>query len=81
MDEDIEIRKLKQKDLRKKQWLLQKRNISGQAKMQLWFALFRSKYVYGSEILTTVSKSFKALLKQQMYSSIKFMFNIRSRVS
>ena len=59
LTDDLKLRREKQIALDKKQWLLKIGTLNGATKLQLWHALYKSKWTYASEILSTRSKDFK----------------------
>ena len=60
---DLEKRKKTKGNLRKKLWLIRNSNLEGTARVQLWHTLFKARWTYAHQLLTTVSKQFKDWIK------------------
>ena len=64
--------------LKKKMWLIQSSELAGKARIMLWHTLFKSRWSYGHQLLTTIDKKFREWVKSCYYEGIKTMFNIKS---
>ena len=78
--EELNIRKKKHKNLNKSLWLLQKKRLTGKAKLQVWHSLHRSKWSYACEVLMHASKDLRTWLKSKWYEASKSLLNIKAPV-
>ena len=68
------------KNLRTKEWVLRKKQLSGRARLQLWHSLFHAKYAYAHELLSCVHRKTRAWIKNALYQSLKALLRIRKNV-
>ena len=73
---DMEHRKQTKMNLKKKLWLIRSSNLGGTAKMQLWQTLFKAKWAYGHQVLSTICVKFKEWIKSCHYEGVKALMGI-----
>ena len=68
-------------DLKKKEWILRKSSLDGNAKLQIWKSLFVSKWSYGMDLLSTHSEKAYEHTAQLMAKAYKTLAGIKQPVS
>ena len=79
MRADLAKRKKTKLNLRRKLWLIRNSNLAGTARVQLWHTLFKSRWTYAHQLLSSVNKQFKDWLKQTHYEGLINLFNMRHK--
>ena len=77
MGTDLESRNKVKAGLKKKLWLIQSSELAGKACIMLWHTLFKSRWSYGHQLLTTIDKKFREWIKSRYYEGIKTLFGIK----
>ena len=75
---DIANRKKKAENIKKYRWILRNKKINGVTKYQILCTLFTSRWLYGTEILSTLCKDFRYWLKSEWYRSLKDVLGIKT---
>ena len=78
--DDLDKRKKKSECLKRQLWLIQHQKLSGNAKLQIWHSLHRAKWSYGSEILASLSETYRTWLKSTWYRALKIILGIKQNV-
>ena len=80
LKDDMKYRRDVKNKIQQKMWILNNQSLEGKAKVQLWEALFRSRWAYAHQLLTTIDKNFAEWVKKQHYQGIKTLLKTRLRV-